>query len=295
MNRRRLAAVRALALALGDKRVALEHRDALLAALTGRGPAVPQAALDAEAQVFADLYEQAGLDPKQSHAFDAQLASLDRPPVGPFLGAQSYRWVEDGTRVAIGSECPTDPSAPRHALVRIAVPGGGKLLARVWLPPNSGGDGSYARVDQVSKRGASFTLFRSWCRVVNGYGVPRWGAWGAMSSEAGFWERAARRHGLFAYDNNGEMTCAGAPRTRTHPDVEFVADESEYFKTFDRARAAIGPRGGTIDVVVASRSGARWLYGNAGADAYDEDPDASVFERLVVRADGSIDSLGRVP
>jgi len=46
-----------------------------------------------------------------------------------------------------------------------------------------------------------------------------------------------------------------------------------------------------IDVLVHSRTGARWLEGDDGVTKYDEDPDASVFSRIQIKAT----DLGRVP
>ena len=46
-----------------------------------------------------------------------------------------------------------------------------------------------------------------------------------------------------------------------------------------------------IDVLVHSAAGARWYRGSSdGEEEYEEDPEASVFERIEVRAD----SQGRV-
>ena len=46
-----------------------------------------------------------------------------------------------------------------------------------------------------------------------------------------------------------------------------------------------------LDVLVHSPAGARWYRGSPeGAAEYEDDPDASVFDRIVVNAE----SLGRV-
>lgn len=85
-------------------------------------------------------------------------------------------------------------------------------------------------------------------------------------------------------------------RKRTHRDVEFHVG-ADVFRTFGEAAvfavvmAERFGRAETIDVVVWSKAGARWLGGDHGAEQYDEDPEASVFERIVVRAV----SQGRVP
>jgi len=89
--------------------------------------------------------------------------------------------------------------------------------------------------------------------------------------------------------------------TDTHPDVEFaVADprgEEHTFKRFDEALTFAAPMALStgvrieIDVLVYSRAGAVWWAGTDGGDAYDEDPEASVFDRLVLK----VTSEGRVP
>lgn len=84
-------------------------------------------------------------------------------------------------------------------------------------------------------------------------------------------------------------------RAKTHKDVTFELALNTY-KRFDEAagmavaRAASTGRGIYIDVVVLSESGARWYGGDYGVEQYREDPDASVFERIEVRAD----SKGRI-
>jgi hypothetical protein len=91
-------------------------------------------------------------------------------------------------------------------------------------------------------------------------------------------------------------------RRATHKDVDFDVDDahagsrSKSFKRFDEAAAhavVIGVSTGkaTIDVVVHSEAGARWLGGADGVAQYREDPEASVFERIEIK----VKSLGRVP
>jgi len=69
----------------------------------------------------------------------------------------------------------------------------------------------------------------------------------------------------------------------------------QVFRTFDQAAANATHRaiaaGVTmhLDVVILSKAGARWYGGDDAAKQYDEDPEASVFERIVVTAT----SLGR--
>lgn len=72
---------------------------------------------------------------------------------------------------------------------------------------------------------------------------------------------------------------------------------ARYFKTFDEAAGFALARGVshgepvTLDVLVWSRAGARWVGGDAGVEVYDEDPEASVHERLVIK----VSSQGRIP
>lgn len=88
---------------------------------------------------------------------------------------------------------------------------------------------------------------------------------------------------------------------RIHKDVEYaVNDRSGHqhtFKTPQDASAfaiAIAVSDGNpvnIDVLVWSRAGAKAYRGSGdGEEEYDEDPDASVFERIIVRAE----AIGRV-
>lgn len=84
-----------------------------------------------------------------------------------------------------------------------------------------------------------------------------------------------------------------------HPDLEFHVDVDSgtaVRSSFDEAVALAVVRSvsnGTdvcVDVVCWSRAAAVAYAGDAGGSSYDEDPDASVFERIVVRAQ----SLGRI-
>jgi len=82
---------------------------------------------------------------------------------------------------------------------------------------------------------------------------------------------------------------------KSHKDVDFEVG-AETFKTFNDAAGyalslATARGGATLDVIVHSEAGARWIGGSAGVDQYREDPDASVYERLEIRAN----SQGRVP
>jgi hypothetical protein len=82
---------------------------------------------------------------------------------------------------------------------------------------------------------------------------------------------------------------------RTHKDVEFAVDDASgkerIFKTFDDAAgfavnlALSDGRAHNLDALVSSRAGARFLMGDAGVDEYDQDPDASVHARVIVKAE----------
>lgn len=90
-------------------------------------------------------------------------------------------------------------------------------------------------------------------------------------------------------------------RKKTHKDVEFQIEllngDQKYFNSFDEAAglaiAIAGSTGSTvnIDVIVVSKAGARWWGGDYAVEEYEFDEDASVFERIEVKAN----SLGRIP
>lgn len=79
-----------------------------------------------------------------------------------------------------------------------------------------------------------------------------------------------------------------------HKDVEFhvsAGEKTKVLKTFGEAAslalAMSASRGGeeaVIDVIIYSVSGARWWNGDHGVETYREDPDASVSQRISVRA-----------
>jgi hypothetical protein len=96
-------------------------------------------------------------------------------------------------------------------------------------------------------------------------------------------------------------------RKRKHKDVEFMIEDfgsgnakhdgwylahgHAYFETSaDAVEHAVGKsmsRGGEpvfVDVLVSSRAGAAWYGGDWAEEEYDEDPDASVFDRIEIRA-----------
>ena len=84
-------------------------------------------------------------------------------------------------------------------------------------------------------------------------------------------------------------------KKKTHKDIEFevhFVDSYDTFRTrkrdeaFARAVAlACSGRPVTVDVLCYSKAGAKWFHGDEGVEIYNEDPDASVFERIVVTAD----------
>lgn len=90
-------------------------------------------------------------------------------------------------------------------------------------------------------------------------------------------------------------------RSKTHRDVEYAVDDASgkerIFKSSDEASsfaislAMSDGRPHNIDVLIYSVSGARWYGGDDAAEEYDDDPEASVSDRIVVRAE----SLGRIP
>lgn len=85
--------------------------------------------------------------------------------------------------------------------------------------------------------------------------------------------------------------------SKKHKDVQFEVQGHPPYDTFTEAAgqavssAVIRGKDVFLDVVVHSRAGARWWRGEDGVDDYDEDPEASVFERIRIRADDQ----GRVP
>ena len=88
---------------------------------------------------------------------------------------------------------------------------------------------------------------------------------------------------------------------KTHKDVEYAVDgydgNQKTFKRFDEAAifavqvALAHGRKVNLDVLVYSKAGARSVQGSEGVALYEEDPEASVFERLEIK----VHSVGRVP
>lgn len=83
-----------------------------------------------------------------------------------------------------------------------------------------------------------------------------------------------------------------------HRDVEFIvsADGVEQtFRTFDKALAyafSVGLNGTevTVDVLIYSADGAAWYGGDDAVERYEDDPEASVFQRFKLR----VSEIGRV-
>lgn len=86
----------------------------------------------------------------------------------------------------------------------------------------------------------------------------------------------------------------------THKDLEFhVTDASGKTQVFKKADDAAGfavsmalsdGRPHDLDVICWSKAAARAYGGDEAVAIYEEDPDASVFERITIRAD----SQGRI-
>lgn len=89
-------------------------------------------------------------------------------------------------------------------------------------------------------------------------------------------------------------------REKSHPDVEYAVDDwqgkERIFKTFDEGAAfameiAMSRGEAVLDVLIWSEEGAEWYGGDDAVDQYNEDPEASVFERFEIR----VNAVGRVP
>jgi hypothetical protein len=87
---------------------------------------------------------------------------------------------------------------------------------------------------------------------------------------------------------------------KKHPDVEYAVDDFQgnerIFKTFDEAAAfalgkAIARGEADLDVLIWSEEGAEWYGGSDAVDYYNEDPEASVYERYNI----TVNNAGRVP
>lgn len=88
---------------------------------------------------------------------------------------------------------------------------------------------------------------------------------------------------------------------KTHPQVEYAVDDAggkeRIFKTFDEAAgfavaiALTGREHVNLDVLIWDKSGARFYGGEDAVEQYEEDPEASVFERFEIK----VNAVGRVP
>jgi hypothetical protein len=99
-----------------------------------------------------------------------------------------------------------------------------------------------------------------------------------------------------------EGTRKMASKKKSHKDVEFAVSSEDgrevqrYFSTSGEASenaVAMSMSTGeaaVIDVIVSSKAGAKWYGGDYAVEIYEDDPDASVHERIIVRAE----SLGHV-
>jgi hypothetical protein len=84
-----------------------------------------------------------------------------------------------------------------------------------------------------------------------------------------------------------------------HPDVEYAIHLGHKEVVFDTLAdvapmalsAALAHGRAYVDVLVHSEAGAEWYGGDDAVELYRDDPEASVFDRIEVRAA----SLGRVP
>lgn len=93
---------------------------------------------------------------------------------------------------------------------------------------------------------------------------------------------------------------ASNPAKPIHADVEFVVKDAagmdQIFNTFPEAASfaiGMGYSGFSpvyLDTLVWSEEGARALHGDDAVEQYNEDPEASVFERLEI----TVNNMGRV-
>ena len=87
---------------------------------------------------------------------------------------------------------------------------------------------------------------------------------------------------------------------RAHKDVEYAVDDfsghERIFNVFDEAAgfafSVAAARGkSNLDVLIWSEAGAERYGGDAAVEHYNEDPEASVFERFEIK----VNAVGRVP
>lgn len=79
-----------------------------------------------------------------------------------------------------------------------------------------------------------------------------------------------------------------------HNDVEYAVDDN-YYPSFEEASTAamlkaVSCGEAIVDVLVYSEEGARHFGGEDAVERYQEDPEASVFERLEIK----VNNVGRV-
>lgn len=86
---------------------------------------------------------------------------------------------------------------------------------------------------------------------------------------------------------------------KQHKDVEFAVNDGSghqrTFKNYDEAAGfavsmAMSRGSSKLDILVYSKAGAKHVGGSDGVTSYNEDPDASVFERIEIK----VNHVGRV-
>lgn len=86
----------------------------------------------------------------------------------------------------------------------------------------------------------------------------------------------------------------------THKDVEYHVEASggkaQIFKKYSEAATfaftiATSRGEANLDVIIYSKAGARFYGGDDAVEQYEEDPEASVFERFELK----VNNIGRVP
>jgi hypothetical protein len=90
-------------------------------------------------------------------------------------------------------------------------------------------------------------------------------------------------------------------REKTNRYVDYAVDDASgkerIFKTFDEAAgfavaiALSGRERVNLDVLIFDEAGAEFYGGDDAVEQYNEDPEASVFERFEI----SVNAVGRVP
>jgi hypothetical protein len=87
---------------------------------------------------------------------------------------------------------------------------------------------------------------------------------------------------------------------KSHPQVGYAVDDASgkqrIFKTFDEAAgfavavAISGKERVNLDVLIFDKKGAKFYGGDDAVEQYNEDPEASVFERFEIK----VNAVGRV-